>query len=210
MLLWLGKCALQLLPVVSDATTYWDHIIWGHFPVFLLNWKKYCFLCEKLRVVTVKYYFFWRVTSADHKCVKTRSQDPMLIYFTSGSTGSPKMVLQSHSSYGIGFATSGRYTLRLRLVSSCDHKNSSKCRHFVSVSSCFFLTFLFHNQTLVIRGFLKTWLRSSNKYSVTQRAECRAAVRIVSLYQTQIKSSASGLCKPSLRTKVTLDRSITP
>ncbi|XP_075292582.1 acyl-coenzyme A synthetase ACSM3, mitochondrial isoform X5 [Opisthocomus hoazin] len=47
------------------------------------------------------------VTSADHTCVKTRSQDPMLIYFTSGSTGSPKMVVQSHSSYGIGFATSG-------------------------------------------------------------------------------------------------------
>ncbi|EOB02021.1 Acyl-coenzyme A synthetase ACSM4, mitochondrial, partial [Anas platyrhynchos] len=53
------------------------------------------------------------VTSADHKCVKTRSQDPMLIYFTSGSTGSPKMVVQSHGSYGIGFATSGRYWMNL-------------------------------------------------------------------------------------------------
>ncbi|NXL60321.1 ACSM3 synthetase, partial [Chordeiles acutipennis] len=53
------------------------------------------------------------VTSADHKCVKTRSQDPMLIYFTSGSTGSPKMVVQSHSSYGIGFATTGRYWMNL-------------------------------------------------------------------------------------------------
>ncbi|XP_010161429.1 acyl-coenzyme A synthetase ACSM3, mitochondrial [Antrostomus carolinensis] len=53
------------------------------------------------------------VTSADHRCVKTRSQDPMLIYFTSGSTGSPKMVVQSHSSYGIGFATSGRYWMNL-------------------------------------------------------------------------------------------------
>ncbi|XP_021395464.2 acyl-coenzyme A synthetase ACSM3, mitochondrial-like isoform X2 [Lonchura striata] len=48
------------------------------------------------------------VASADHKCVKTRSQDPMLVYFTSGTTGFPKMVVQSHSSYGIGFAISGR------------------------------------------------------------------------------------------------------
>ncbi|XP_071616482.1 acyl-coenzyme A synthetase ACSM4, mitochondrial-like isoform X6 [Heliangelus exortis] len=53
------------------------------------------------------------VTSADHTCVKTRSQDPMMIYFTSGSTGSPKMVVQSHSSYGIGFATTARYWMNL-------------------------------------------------------------------------------------------------
>uniref|UniRef100_A0A8U8B1B8 medium-chain acyl-CoA ligase n=1 Tax=Geospiza parvula TaxID=87175 RepID=A0A8U8B1B8_GEOPR len=53
------------------------------------------------------------VASADHQCVKTRSQDPMLIYFTSGTTGFPKMVLQSHSSYGIGFAVSGRYWMQL-------------------------------------------------------------------------------------------------
>ncbi|NWS37676.1 ACSM3 synthetase, partial [Probosciger aterrimus] len=53
------------------------------------------------------------VSPADHKCVKTRSQDPMMISFTSGSTGFPKMVVQSHSSYGIGFAISGRYWMNL-------------------------------------------------------------------------------------------------
>ncbi|XP_009897511.2 acyl-coenzyme A synthetase ACSM4, mitochondrial [Dryobates pubescens] len=51
--------------------------------------------------------------SADHECVKTRSQDPMMMYFTSGSTGSPKMVMHSHCSYGIGFATSGRHWMAL-------------------------------------------------------------------------------------------------
>uniref|UniRef100_A0A8B9NUD8 medium-chain acyl-CoA ligase n=1 Tax=Apteryx owenii TaxID=8824 RepID=A0A8B9NUD8_APTOW len=53
------------------------------------------------------------MTSANHKCVKTRSQDPMLVYFTSGSTGFPKMVVQSHSSYGIGFTVTGRYWMNL-------------------------------------------------------------------------------------------------
>ncbi|XP_063270434.1 acyl-coenzyme A synthetase ACSM4, mitochondrial-like isoform X4 [Prinia subflava] len=53
------------------------------------------------------------VASADHQCVKTRSQDPMVVYFTSGTTGFPKMVLHTHSSYGIGFAISGRYWMNL-------------------------------------------------------------------------------------------------
>ncbi|CAB1317117.1 unnamed protein product [Coregonus sp. 'balchen'] len=35
-------------------------------------------------------------------CVETRSYDPMTIFFTSGTTGSPKMTQHSHSSYGIG------------------------------------------------------------------------------------------------------------
>ncbi|XP_030315607.1 acyl-coenzyme A synthetase ACSM3, mitochondrial isoform X1 [Calypte anna] len=50
---------------------------------------------------------------SDHHCVNTKCQDPMAIYFTSGSTGSPKMTEQSHSSYGIGLTVSGRYWLDL-------------------------------------------------------------------------------------------------
>ncbi|XP_075755550.1 acyl-coenzyme A synthetase ACSM3, mitochondrial isoform X4 [Pelodiscus sinensis] len=50
---------------------------------------------------------------ADHNCVTTRSQDPMTIFFTSGTTGSPKMTEHSYSSYGIGLTVNGRYWLDL-------------------------------------------------------------------------------------------------
>ncbi|XP_010140959.1 PREDICTED: acyl-coenzyme A synthetase ACSM3, mitochondrial-like [Buceros rhinoceros silvestris] len=49
---------------------------------------------------------------SDHHCVTTKCRDPMAIYFTSGTTGSPKMAEHSHS-IGIGFTVSGRYWLDL-------------------------------------------------------------------------------------------------
>uniref|UniRef100_A0A8B9C444 medium-chain acyl-CoA ligase n=1 Tax=Anser brachyrhynchus TaxID=132585 RepID=A0A8B9C444_9AVES len=50
---------------------------------------------------------------SSHQCVTTKHQDPMAIYFTSGTTGFPKMTEHSHSSCGIGFTVSGRYWLDL-------------------------------------------------------------------------------------------------
>ncbi|XP_032303516.1 acyl-coenzyme A synthetase ACSM5, mitochondrial-like isoform X2 [Coturnix japonica] len=49
--------------------------------------------------------------SSDHRCVTTKSQHPMAIYFTSGTTGAPKMTEHSHCSYGIGLTVSGSCTL---------------------------------------------------------------------------------------------------
>jgi len=43
----------------------------------------------------------------------TRSQDGCIIYFTSGTTGFPKMALHSHASYPIGHMTTGKYWLDL-------------------------------------------------------------------------------------------------
>uniref|UniRef100_A0A8C0BK24 medium-chain acyl-CoA ligase n=1 Tax=Buteo japonicus TaxID=224669 RepID=A0A8C0BK24_9AVES len=47
--------------------------------------------------------------SADHSCVKTRIQDSMTIFFTSGTTGSPKMTEHSQGSLGFRPLLSERY-----------------------------------------------------------------------------------------------------
>ena len=44
---------------------------------------------------------------------KTKATDPMVIYFTSGTTGEPKMVLQDHS-YPLGHIITGKYWYDLR------------------------------------------------------------------------------------------------
>ncbi|XP_078095968.1 acyl-coenzyme A synthetase ACSM3, mitochondrial isoform X2 [Mustelus asterias] len=55
----------------------------------------------------------FRTASEDHECAKTKSLDPMAIFFTSGTTGAPKMALHTHCSYGMGLAVNGRYWLDL-------------------------------------------------------------------------------------------------
>ncbi|XP_053936339.1 acyl-coenzyme A synthetase ACSM5, mitochondrial isoform X2 [Cuculus canorus] len=51
--------------------------------------------------------------SADHSCIKTRIQDSMTIFFTSGTTGFPKMTEHSQGSLGFRPLLSERYWLDL-------------------------------------------------------------------------------------------------
>ncbi|KAH1184020.1 hypothetical protein KIL84_014636, partial [Mauremys mutica] len=60
-----------------------------------------------------------KAAHGDHNPVKTKSQEAMTIYFTSGTTGYPKMVEHSHSSFGIGMTSTGSYFLNRRIRNIC-------------------------------------------------------------------------------------------
>jgi medium-chain acyl-CoA synthetase len=50
----------------------------------------------------------------DFETARTRSEDSCIVYFTSGTTGFPKMALHTHASYPIGHRVTGKYWLDLR------------------------------------------------------------------------------------------------
>jgi acyl-coenzyme A synthetase/AMP-(fatty) acid ligase len=55
------------------------------------------------------------VANADEnfKTAETRSEDSCIVYFTSGTTGYPKMALHTHASYPVGHLTTGKFWLDL-------------------------------------------------------------------------------------------------
>lgn len=51
--------------------------------------------------------------SDNHTCVKTKHNEMMAIFFTSGTSGYPKMTGHTHSSFGLGLSINGRFWLDL-------------------------------------------------------------------------------------------------
>nr|XP_042910515.1 acyl-coenzyme A synthetase ACSM3, mitochondrial [Parasteatoda tepidariorum] len=54
-----------------------------------------------------------QLNSDDHKCAVTRSDESMAVFFTSGTTGYPKMVEHTHASFPLSLGDLGKYTLDL-------------------------------------------------------------------------------------------------
>jgi acyl-coenzyme A synthetase/AMP-(fatty) acid ligase len=51
--------------------------------------------------------------SRDYDYIPSASDEESLLYFTSGTTGYPKMVMHTHASYGLGHVITGKYWLDL-------------------------------------------------------------------------------------------------
>ncbi|XP_057551538.1 acyl-coenzyme A synthetase ACSM3, mitochondrial isoform X2 [Hippopotamus amphibius kiboko] len=51
--------------------------------------------------------------SDNHTCVATKHNEMMAIFFTSGTSGSPKMTGHTHSNFGLGLSVNGRFWLDL-------------------------------------------------------------------------------------------------
>ncbi|MGE0544705.1 MAG: AMP-binding protein, partial [Dehalococcoidia bacterium] len=76
--------------------------------------------CPDLRTVfvlgetmpdTIDYRTALEAASEHEEFEPTRADEPALLYFTSGTTGYPKMVAHTHASYGIGHQITGKLWL---------------------------------------------------------------------------------------------------
>jgi acyl-coenzyme A synthetase/AMP-(fatty) acid ligase len=61
----------------------------------------------------ISYHEIVAAAPAEFTGPKTRSDDPCLVYFTSGTVGYPKMVLHTQASYPLGHTITGKYWLDL-------------------------------------------------------------------------------------------------
>ncbi|KAH9492515.1 Acyl-coenzyme A synthetase acsm3, mitochondrial [Bulinus truncatus] len=101
-----AKCIItspELVPYVEEASENIDQlkhkILVGNKNETMPGWLHYGTLVEK--------------ASSEFVCANTKASDPMMLFFTSGTTGAPKMAEHSHVSYGLGHITTARYMLMI-------------------------------------------------------------------------------------------------
>jgi acetyl-CoA synthetase/medium-chain acyl-CoA synthetase len=85
-----------------------------HVASELSGLKRRILVGEGERPGWIRYEELVGAASTQWKPIQTRSDGPALMYFTSGTTGLPKMVLHTHASYGIGHNLTARFWLGLQ------------------------------------------------------------------------------------------------
>ena len=126
---------------------------------------------------------------------RTLSEQPSLIYFTSGTTGPPKMVMHTHASYGIGHQLTARFWLGLEPADL--HWNLSDTGWAKTAYSGFFAPWI-AGSTILVR-------HSPGKFNPLDVLKCLAEYPITSfcapptVYRMLIQQDLSHFRPRSLR-----------